>query len=110
MADSTEDLTIHVLRQIREEIATTRSELRAEIGSVRAELIETRRDLGERIDVGNERLGAVEWTLRELAVQQRFVARSHGALHGRDRYFEDVVAALEKRVEAVEKRNPTEPR
>lgn len=106
MADSTEDLTIRVLRQIREDIATTRSE----IGSVRTELIETRRDLGERIDVGNERLGAVEWTLRELAVQQRFVARSHGALHGRDRYFEDVVAALEKRVEAVEKRNPAEPR
>lgn len=84
----TETLTLHVLREIRDAIVTTRTELSA------------------RIDVTNERMGVVETTLRDLAEQQRFVVRHLSALTTRDRKLEGDVDELRSRVDAIEKRLP----
>jgi predicted nucleic acid-binding Zn-ribbon protein len=55
----TDDITHKILREIRDEITTTRSEL-----------VTTRTELGARIDVTNQRLQVVETTLQDLAAQQ----------------------------------------
>jgi chromosome segregation ATPase len=80
------DLTIEVLKQIRDE------------------LVQTRTELGARIDQTNTRLSAVETTLLDLAEQQRFVVRHLSTLSSRDRRIEDDVDELRGRVEALEKR------
>ena len=74
------DLTLAVLREIRDEIRSTREELRS-----------TREELSSRIDGTNTRLdeltlrvGAVEHGLLDLAEQHRFIVRRLDALEQRD--------------------------
>lgn len=81
-----ESLTVEILRQIRDEIVATRT------------------DLGARIDQTNTRLDAVEHTLLELSEQQRFVVRHLEALTARDRMLERDVDELRTRVDAIERR------
>ena len=90
-----ENLTIHVLREIRDEIVTLRTETRTGFTQ-----------LSDRVDGTNERLEVVETTLRDLAEQQRFVVRHLSALTNRDRKIEAEVDALRDRVDAIEKRLP----
>jgi chromosome segregation ATPase len=107
MAETIENLTIHVLREIRDEIVATRTELRTELHTtrteLRAELQATRTELGAELHTANERLGAVESTLLELAGQQRFIVRGQRTLLERDRRLEEEVDDLRTRLDAVEK-------
>ncbi len=102
MAD-TENLTVPILCEIRDELITTRTDLGARIDAVRTEL-------GARIDSVRTELGArighVEETLVELAEQQRFVVRHLSTLSARDHKLEADVDDLRARMEAVEKRLP----
>lgn len=107
MSDDTADLTIHVLRQIRDEIVTTRTELGARIDAVRTELGARIDDLGGRIDETNERVGRVEHTLLDLAEQQRFVVRHVRTLAERDRRLEDDITEIRARLDVVEKKIDT---
>ena len=74
------ETTLTVLREIRDEIRAT----------------------NERLDATNERLGHVELGLLDLAEQQRFVVRYLRAGSDRDHRFEQDLAALRTRVEALE--------
>ncbi len=103
MAD-TADLTIQVLRQIRDEIVATRTDLGARIDGVRTELSGRIDELGARIDETNERVERVEHTLLDLAEQQRFVVRHLRALSERDRRIEDDITEIRGRLERVEKK------
>jgi chromosome segregation ATPase len=98
------DHTLHVLRQIRDEIVTTRTELSARIDGVRTELSARIDELGARIDVTNERVERVEHTLLDLAEQQRFVVRHLKTLTDRDRRVEDDITEIRQRLELVEKK------
>jgi hypothetical protein len=69
MSDS--DLTVTILREIRDEIRTTRTELSAQIGQTNERLDST----NERLDVTNERLAVVEDTLKDMAGQQLLLTR-----------------------------------
>ncbi|MCZ7687553.1 MAG: hypothetical protein M5U28_55965 [Sandaracinaceae bacterium] len=60
-----ESLTVEILRQIRDEIVATRTDLGARIDQTNV-----------RLDQTNTRLDAVEHTLLELSEQQRFVVRT----------------------------------
>ncbi|MEM9192933.1 MAG: hypothetical protein AAGF12_27410 [Myxococcota bacterium] len=111
----TEDrLTIHVLKQIRDEIVETRTALGSRLDLTNERLDQTNERLdqtnerldetNERLDQTNLRLSAVEETLLELATQQRFVVRS--VRGGRDRQgrLEGELASLRTRVDAIELR------
>lgn len=88
-----ESLTVEILRQIRDEIVATRTDLGARIDQTNV-----------RLDQTNTRLDAVEHTLLELSEQQRFVVRHLEALTARDRTLERDVDELRTRVDAIEKR------
>ncbi|MEM9068795.1 MAG: hypothetical protein AAGE52_09825 [Myxococcota bacterium] len=88
-----DEITIAVLREIRDEIRGTREEIRS-----------TRTELGARIDATNERLGAVEGAVLELAEQQRFVVRWLKADHARGGRVEADVEDLKGRVDRIEAR------
>ncbi len=105
MADPT-DLTLLVLREIRDELRTTRDELKSELASTRETLRVEIHGVADRVDVTNERVSTVETTLRDLAEQQRFVVRHLSALTSRDRTLETEVDVLRGRVDAIEKRLP----
>jgi chromosome segregation ATPase len=100
MTDNVQDLTLQVLRDIRDEIVSTRVELRAEIAKTNERLDVT----NERLDVNNERLGQVETTLRDLAGQQVFVSKFVRSLAVRDRDLAVDVDDLRERVAALERR------
>lgn len=85
------DTTLAVLREIRDEIRATNSRLDA-----------TNSNLGSM----NERLGHVELGLLDLAEQQRFVVRYLRAGSDRDHRFEQDLAALRSRVDALEAARP----
>lgn len=87
------DLSVEILKQIRDELIATRTDLGARIDQT-----------NERLDQTNERLSAVEGTLLDLAEQQRFVVRHLSALTDRDRRLEADVDELRTRVDAIEKR------
>jgi hypothetical protein len=96
MADS--DITVEILKDIRDEIRGVRGEVR-----------ELRGDTNQRLDITNHRLEAntqrldlVETTLLDLAEQQRFVVRYTKAISERDTSLEPRVSALETRVEKLE--------
>jgi BMFP domain-containing protein YqiC len=91
------DITIEILKDIRDEIRGVRTELRDEIRAVRTEL-------SARLDTNNQRLDLVESTLLDLAAQQRFVVRYTKAIAERDTHLEPRVSALEERVEKLESR------
>lgn len=97
------DLTLAVLREIRDEIRSTRDELRS-----------TREELSSRIDGTNTRLdhltarvGAVEHGLLDLAEQQRFIVRRLVARTSRDRRVDTELATLRLRIDALEQRSPS---
>jgi hypothetical protein len=73
------DLTLAVLREIRDELKSTRTDLSGRLDAVRtelkAEIASVGAELGARIDVTNERLALVEETLRDLAGQQVILTR-----------------------------------
>jgi chromosome segregation ATPase len=81
------DLTVEILRDIREEMRGTREEIRG----MRAEQVQT-----------NHRLDIVETTLLDLADQQRFVVRYLRAISERDTQLEPRVTSLEARVDKLE--------
>lgn len=89
----TADLTIQVLRQIRDEIITTRTDLAVRIDRT-----------NERIDGTNERVERVEHALLDLAEQQRFVVRHLRTLSERDRRLEEDITEIRGRLEVVEKK------
>jgi hypothetical protein len=93
MSDS--PLTLAVLREIRDEIKSTRTEFTGELRAVGE-------DLGRRIDGTNERVGLVENTLLELAQQQRFTVRYTRTMAERGSSVEDEVADLKRRVGVLE--------
>jgi uncharacterized coiled-coil DUF342 family protein len=103
MGETIENLTIDVLREIRDEIVATRTELHTTRTELRAELQATRTELGAELHTANERLGAVASTLLELAGQQRFIVRGQRARLERDRRLEEEVDDLRTRLDAVEK-------
>jgi chromosome segregation ATPase len=74
------DITVEILKDIREEIR-----------GMRAEQVQT-----------NKRLDTVETTLLDLAEQQRFVVRYTKAISERDARLEPRVSSLEARVEKLE--------
>ncbi len=98
------ELTIEILKQIRDEMSATRTELRDEIRATREELHATRTELSGRIDTLTTRVESVETTLVELATQQRFVVRHLTTLSRRDRHLEDELDELRTRVDALEVR------
>jgi hypothetical protein len=76
MTDS--EITTSILRQIRDEIVKTRTELKAEIAKTNERLDVTNERLdvtNERLDVSNERLGVVETVVRECAAQVVLLGR-----------------------------------
>lgn len=87
-----EDLTIEILKQIRDELVTVGDRIDA-----------VRTELGARIDETNLRVSAMETTLLDLAEQQRFVVRHLHALTARDRTLENDVDELRARVDKIEK-------
>ena len=88
----TGDLTIEILKQIRDELVTVGNRIDA-----------VRTKLGARIDETNLRVSAMETTLLDLAEQQRFVVRHLQALTARDRMLENDVDELRARVDKIEK-------
>jgi len=113
MSMSGSDITVEILKDIREdirgvreEIHGVRTELREEIHGVRTELREqiqsVRTELGAELRIHTESFGVVETALRELAEQQRFVVRYTKALAERDSRLEGRVTSLESRVDKLE--------
>ncbi len=88
MTDNAE-LTVQILRQIRDEIVRTNERLDV---------------ANDRLDTTNTRVERVEHALLDLAEQQRFVVRHLQALTTRDRRPEDEVGELRGRIEVVEKK------
>lgn len=110
MSDNVHDLTLQVLRQIRDEVGKTNTRL--DLTNTRLDGISGRLDgIGERVEgiseqleVTNERLGHVETTLEELATQQAFVSKFVRTLAARDRDLAVDVDELRDRVTALERR------
>ena len=93
MAES--DMTIELLKDIRDEIRGVRGEFRDEIRGLRE-------DTNKRLEANTQRLDLVETTLLDLAEQQRFVVRYAKAISERGTSLEPRVSALETRVEKLE--------
>lgn len=101
------DLTLAVLREIRDEIRSTKHELRAGLQELSKRIDGTNARIdgtNERVDATNTRLAHVETGLLDLAEQQRFVVRHLQALTTRDRRLELEVESLRTRVAAIETR------
>lgn len=94
------DLTVQILREIRDEIAANRRESKEGLAGLRSGLD----DLRSEVRVTNERVERVEHTLLDLAEQQRFVVRHLKTLSERDRRLEDEVTEIRGRLEIVEKK------
>jgi len=110
MQDTPPDLTVQILRQIRDEIVTTRTELSGRIDHVRTQLSDRIDHLSTRVDhletELSSRIDHLDTTMNELAHQQRFVVHDLRGLGERDRRLEGEVDDLRGRVEALEKRVP----
>jgi len=85
------DITVEILKDIRDDIRGVRTEFREEIAGVRTEL-----------QKHTERFGVVEKALLDLAEQQRFVVRYTKAISERDSRLEPRMSALEARVDKLE--------
>jgi hypothetical protein len=99
-----ENLTVEILRQIRDEIVTTRTDLGGRIDTLGAHLGGRIDNVGGRVDSLGARVDRVEAVLLDLAEQQRFVVRHLRAPTTRDRDIEEDVDDLRTRVDAIEKR------
>lgn len=73
-----DDVTHTILRQIRDEIVNTKTELKVEIAQLGARIDSVSDSLGSRIDVTNERLAVVETTLQEFVGQHLMLTRYVG--------------------------------
>lgn len=104
MADA--EITTTILRQIRDEIAATRTdlkatriELKAELAATRIELTEevsaTRAELKAEISITNEGISLVEHSVRDLAQQVVMLTR----------YVKNTNDDLKKRVTRLEKKS-----
>lgn len=100
MADS--DMTVEILKDIRDDMRGMRTELRDEVHAVRTELREELGGVRAELRIHTERFGVVESALRDLAEQQRFVVRYTKALSERDSRLEGRVSSLESRVDKLE--------
>jgi hypothetical protein len=98
MADS--DVTVEILKDIRDEIRGVRGEVRELHADTNQRLDAT----NHRLDANNQRLDLVETTLLDLAEQNRFIVRYTRALAERHGDVEPRVSALESRVEKLESR------
>jgi len=87
------DMTVEILRQIRDEIRATRTDLSGRLDQT-----------NERLDVVTARLGTMEGALLDVAEQQRFVVRWLRAGTRRDKQLEKRVDQVEARVDALETR------
>jgi uncharacterized coiled-coil DUF342 family protein len=96
------DITVEILKDIRDEIRGVRTELREEVHGVRGEVRELTTEVHELRADTNKRFDVVETTLLDLAQQQRFVVRYVKAISERDGTLEPRVSALEGRVEKLE--------
>jgi BMFP domain-containing protein YqiC len=85
------DITVEILKDIREAVRGTNTRLD---GMERA--------LSHRLDGVTQRLDLVETTLLDLAEQHRFVARYTRATAERESPLEPRVSALESRVDELE--------
>lgn len=95
MTDS--DLTLAVLREIRDEIKSTRTELKGEIAQTNDRLTELKAEVVQT----NERLGVVETTLQDLAAQLVMLTRYVGNVVDR---HEQAIGDLRERVVRLETR------
>jgi phage-related tail protein len=98
MSMSGSDITVEILKDIRDEIRTTNQRL----DSTNQRLDSTNQRLGRVETTLTSRLGAVETALLDLAEQQRFVARYTKAIAERDWRLETRVDSLEARVDKLE--------
>ena len=96
------DITVEILKDIRDEIRGMRTGLGEEIRGVRAEVHELRADANQRLDATNHRLDLVETAILDLTEQHRFVVRYTRALSERGTELEPRVSALESRVDKLE--------
>jgi outer membrane murein-binding lipoprotein Lpp len=85
------DITIEILKDIRDDIRGVRSEVR----DLRGEVHDLRSDT-------NKRSALVEAAILDLAEQHRFVVRYTKAMADRDGQLEPRVSALESRVDKLE--------
>jgi len=92
-----DSVTVAVLKEIRDELKSTRTELRTGLADVRAELATTREELSARISL-------VETAVLDVAEQQRFVVRWLRANRERERGTESALLKLTRRVDAIEHR------
>jgi hypothetical protein len=92
------DITVEILKEIRDEIRGTNARVDATNG--RLDTTIGRLDTMEH--VLSQRLGAVETALLDLAEQQRFVVRYTKAISERDTRIEPRLSALESRVDKLE--------
>jgi hypothetical protein len=94
------DITVEILKDIRDETRGVRGEVRELHLDTNQRLDAT----NHRLDANNQRLDLVETTLLDLAEQNRFVVRYTRALAERHADVEPRVSALEGRVEKLESR------
>jgi chromosome segregation ATPase len=92
------DITIEILKEIRDEIRGTNA--RVDTTNGRLDVTNSRLDTLEH--ALSHRLEAVETTLLDLAEQQRFVVRYTKAISERDARIEPRLSALENRVDRLE--------
>ena len=98
MSMSGSDITVEILKDIRDEIRSTNQRL----DSTNQRLDSTNQRLGRVETTLTSRLGAVETALLDLAEQQRFVVRYTKAIAERDWRLETRVDSLEARVDKLE--------
>ena len=92
------DITIEILKDIRDDIRGVRSgvhDLRGEVHELRTEVKDLRSDT-------NKRFALVEAAILDLAEQHRSVVRYTKAIADRDGQLEPRVSALESRVDKLE--------
>jgi hypothetical protein len=96
------DITVEILKDIRDEIRGMRTGLGEEIRGVRVEVHELRADTNKRLDATNQHLDLVETAILDLVEQHRFVVRYTRAMSERGTELEPRVSALETRVDKLE--------
>jgi predicted nucleic acid-binding Zn-ribbon protein len=92
------DITIEILKDIRDDIRGVRSgvhDVRTEVHDLRTEVQDLRTDT-------NKRFALVEAAILDLSEQHRFVVRYTKAIADRDGSLEPRLTALESRVEKLE--------
>jgi chromosome segregation ATPase len=91
--DNVRDLTVEILKSIRDEIRATREDLGARIDQTNA-----------RLDQTNARLEQVEESLGDVVTQQRVLARHVDVFLERESRVERELSVLRNRVDAIESR------